>query len=98
MRAANARLRQVIEAKDAMLAARDAQVAALAAQVQALTARVAELERRLGQDSSTSSRPPSSDSPYKKKPKDRSQPGPAAKRAQARQAARRAVIHAAAGR
>ena len=33
-----------------------------------LQARVEELERRAGMDSSTSSRPPSSDSPYKKKP------------------------------
>ena len=31
-----------------------------------------DLERRLGKDSWTSSRPPSSDSPYKKKPRDRS--------------------------
>jgi transposase len=37
-----------------------------------LQARVEELERRAGQDSSVSSRPPSSDSPYKKKPRDRS--------------------------
>src|SRR5260221_274281 len=55
-----------------MLAARDTQIAALAGQVGALAARVAELERRLGRDSSTSSRPPSSDSPYAGKPKDRS--------------------------
>jgi transposase len=46
-------------------AARDAQVAALAAQVE-------ELRRRLDKDSGTSSKPPSSDSPYKKKPRDRS--------------------------
>ena len=37
-----------------------------------LTARVEALERRAGKDSSTSSRPPSSDNPYKKKPVDRS--------------------------
>lgn len=37
-----------------------------------LTARVEALERRAGKDSSTSSRPPSSDNPYKKKPGDRS--------------------------
>ena len=36
-----------------------------------LQARVEELERHAGKDSSTSSRPPSSDSPYKK-PRDRS--------------------------
>jgi len=37
-----------------------------------LTARVEALERRLGKDSSTSSKPPSSDSPFRKKPRDRS--------------------------
>jgi transposase len=37
-----------------------------------LTARVELLERRAGRDSSTSSKPPSSDSPYGKKPRDRS--------------------------
>jgi len=62
---ANARLREAIEAKDAQLAAAQAQIGVL-------TGRVADLERHLGKDSSTSSRPPSSDSPYKKKPKDRS--------------------------
>ena len=65
----NARLREAAAARDelaaAQLAARDAQIAALAAQVE-------ELRRRLDKDSSTSSKPPSSDSPYKKKPRDRS--------------------------
>ena len=37
-----------------------------------LTARVERLERAAGRDSSSSSRPPSSDSPYKKKSRDRS--------------------------
>ncbi len=37
-----------------------------------LTSRVEELERQVRRDSSTSSRPPSSDSPYKKKGSDRS--------------------------
>jgi transposase len=37
-----------------------------------LQARVEELERQARRDSSTSSRPPSSDSPYRKKPRDRS--------------------------
>jgi hypothetical protein len=70
--AANARLRAVIEAKDAQLAAAGAALVAAEARFAALSGRVAELERRLGRDSSTSSRPPSSDSPYKKKPRDRS--------------------------
>ena len=49
---ANAGLREVIAAKDHQLAAAER--------------RIAELERRLNEDSSTSSRPPSSDSPYRK--------------------------------
>jgi transposase len=72
LRAANARLREVIEAQDAQLAAAGAALEAAQARFGALSERVAELERRLGKDSSTSSRPPSSDSPYKKKPGDRS--------------------------
>ena len=46
-----------------------AEQAALAGRVQA---RVEELERQAGKDSRNSSRPPSSDSPYQKKPRDRS--------------------------
>ena len=64
-----AQLREAAAARDelaaAQLAARDAQIAALAALVE-------ELRRRLDKDSSTSSKPPSSDSPYTKKPRDRS--------------------------
>jgi transposase len=44
----------------------------LTAQAERLLARVEELERQACKDSSTSSRPPSSDSPYKKKGRDRS--------------------------
>jgi transposase len=72
LRAANARLREVIEAKDAQLAAAGAALRAAEARFAELSGRVAELGRRLGRDSSTSSKPPSSDSPYKKKPRDRS--------------------------
>ena len=43
-------------------------IKSLTAQVQALQAEVAELKRRLDADSSNSSRPPSSDSPFTKKP------------------------------
>ena len=43
-------------------------VATQAELIERLTARVAELERRLGADSSNSSRPPSSDPPWSKKP------------------------------
>jgi transposase len=53
----------------AVLADRLAEAYRLIAQ---LTARVDALERRAGRDSFTSSRPPSSDSPFRKKPKDRS--------------------------
>src|SRR5712691_9544166 len=51
------------------LAARNEQ---LAAQNEQLAARVGQLERLAAKDSSTSSRPPSSDNPYKKKSRDRS--------------------------
>jgi len=47
-------------------------IAELTAQVTRLSARVEELERQARKDSSTSSRPPSSDSPYRKKGGDRS--------------------------
>ncbi len=72
-----ARLREAAAARDelaaAQLAARDAQIAALAALVE-------ELRRRLDKDSSTSSKPPSSDSPYKEKPPDRSLRGRSGRR------------------
>ncbi len=44
----------------------------LTAQIERLSARVEQLERQARKDSSTSSRPPSSDGPYKKKGSDRS--------------------------
>ena len=73
----NARLRAAASDRDelgaAQLAARDAQIAALAAQVE-------ELRRRLDKDSGTSSKPPSSDSPYKKRPRDRSLRGTSGRR------------------
>ncbi len=65
----NTRLREAAAERDEAAAA---QLAAERARADALAARVDELERRLAKDSSTSSRPPSSDSPYTKKPKDRS--------------------------
>ncbi len=52
-----------------LIAELTAQAGGLAAQVERLSARVEELERQAGKDS-TSSRPPSSDSPYKKKGSD----------------------------
>ena len=56
----------------AELAALLAEAYRLTAQNERLAARVGQLERQAGKDSSTSSRPPSSDSPYKKKGADRS--------------------------
>lgn len=44
-------------------------VRAQAEMLEAQAARIAELERRLGVDSSTSSKPPSTDSPYRKPPR-----------------------------
>ena len=59
LRTTNAGLREVV-------AGQATQIEALIAQVETQTARIAELERRLGSDSSTSSKPPSSDPPYRK--------------------------------
>ncbi len=75
--AANARLREAAAARDELAAA---QLAAARAQLAVLAARVEDLERRLGKDSSTSSKPPSSDNPYKKKSKDRSLRGRSGRR------------------
>ena len=55
-----------------LIAELTAQAGMLAAQAGRLSARVEELERQARKDSSTSSRPPSSDSPYKRKGSDRS--------------------------
>jgi uncharacterized protein involved in exopolysaccharide biosynthesis len=64
LRAANARLRAVVEAKDTEIAvlrtSHQAQLDALRAQVTALSAEVAELRARLGQNPRNSSKPPSS--------------------------------------
>jgi hypothetical protein len=62
LRAANARLRQVIEAKDA-------EVAVLRAQVEALRAEMESLRARLGQNPQNSSRPPSSEGLAKPAPR-----------------------------
>ena len=55
-----------------LIAELTAQAGRLSAEVERLSARVEELERQARKDSSTSSRPPSSDSPYRKKGRDRS--------------------------
>ncbi|HUZ54781.1 MAG TPA: IS66 family transposase, partial [Streptosporangiaceae bacterium] len=65
LRAVNARLREVVDAKDfeitALRTSHQAQLDVLRGQVAALAAEVAELRARAGQNSSNSSRPPSSD-------------------------------------
>ncbi len=70
-RAVITQLRTVIttqgELHEAALAAKDALIAELRCQAAGLADRVAQMERRVGRDSSNSSRPPSSDSPYTKK-------------------------------
>jgi hypothetical protein len=54
------------------LAARDAVIAGQAETIARQADRIAQLERRLGRDSSSSSKPPSSDSPFTKGGRDRS--------------------------
>ncbi|WP_338013772.1 DUF6444 domain-containing protein, partial [Pseudofrankia asymbiotica] len=54
----------VIAGQAALIERQAALIEGLTARAEELAARVAELERRLGTDSSTSSRPPSSDSPF----------------------------------
>jgi transposase len=65
-------LRARVAELEARLAERDAQLEAAQARLAVLAGQAEELRRRLGRDSATSSKPPSSDSPYHKKPKDRS--------------------------
>jgi transposase len=55
-----------------LIAELTAQAGRLAEQAERLSARVEELERQARKDSATSSRPPSSDSPYRRKGADRS--------------------------
>jgi len=69
LRAANARLRELLAERDAQLAAQAAAAAELREQVAGLQAQVADLAARLGQNSGNSSRPPSSDGLAKPAPK-----------------------------
>ena len=68
LRAANARLRELLAERDTQiaelrmqLAARDAQIAGLSEQLEQLGAQVADLAARVGKNSKNSSKPPSSD-------------------------------------
>ena len=86
LRGVNARLRQVVAGKDELVASLEELVRAQAKQlsgqaelietqkvlIERLGDEVAELKRRLGADSSNSSRPPSSDSPWDKPARGRS--------------------------
>jgi transposase len=58
---------QIVEFEAAQVAERDARLAELEAQVAGLRDQVDALQRRLDADSSSSSRPPSSDGPYRKR-------------------------------
>src|SRR2546429_2403728 len=62
--AKDAEIAAVLAAKDA----KDAEIAALLARVRELEGLVAALHAQLGRDSSNSGKPPSSDSPFTKKP------------------------------
>ncbi len=62
---ANAALREVINTQAVQIEMLTGQVTALSAQLAGQAARIEELERRLGSDSSNSSKPPSSDPPYR---------------------------------
>src|SRR6266487_3888946 len=75
-----AALRARVAELEERLAARDAQLEAAQARLAELAEQIEELRRRLGRDSSTSSRPPSSDDPYTKKPRDRSLRGKSGRR------------------
>ena len=66
LRRANTGLRKVINSQALQIETLTGQVEALSAQLAAQVARIEELERRLGSDSSNSSKPPSSDPPYRK--------------------------------
>jgi transposase len=69
LRAANARLREVIEAKDAEAAALRAQLEACQGQLEELRAEVEALRARLRQNARNSSRPPSSEGLAKPAPR-----------------------------
>ena len=69
LRAANARLREVVEAKDAEVAVLRAQLEAYRSQLEELRAEVEVLRARLGQNPRNSSKPPSSEGLAKPAPK-----------------------------
>jgi transposase len=68
-RAANARLRELLAARDAQIEEQAAEIAVLREQLAGLRSQVADLAARVKASSRNSSRPPSSDGPAKPAPK-----------------------------
>jgi transposase len=69
VRAANARLRELLAGRDERIAAQQAEIGLLREQLAALQSQVADLAARVKSNSRNSSRPPSSDGPAKPAPK-----------------------------
>ena len=69
LRAANARLRELLAERDERLAERDAEIGLLREQLAVLQSQVADLAARVRSNSRNSSKPPSSDGPAKPAPK-----------------------------
>jgi transposase len=69
LRAANARLRELLTERDARLAERDAEIAELRMQLSAVQSQLADLAAQVKANSRNSSKPPSSDGPGKPAPK-----------------------------
>src|SRR5690348_6802120 len=69
LRAANARLRELLAERDERIAGQDAEIAVLREQLSGLQSQVADLAARVASNSRNSSKPPSSDGPAKPSPK-----------------------------
>ncbi len=76
LRAANARLRELLAERDERIGGQDAKIAVLREQLSGLQSQVADLAARVGSNSRNSSKPPSSDGLAKPSPKSlRGMPG-----------------------
>jgi transposase len=69
LRAANARLRELLAERDERIAGQDAEIAVLREQLSGLQSQVADLAARVASNSRNSSKPPSSDGLAKPSPK-----------------------------
>jgi Family of unknown function (DUF6444) len=69
LRAANARLRELLAGRDALIAGRDAEIALLREQLAGLRSQVADLAARVAMNSQNSGKSPSSDGLAKPAPK-----------------------------